>query len=72
MLRRLRIRARSSGRIDDNPDAFQKRLDTYQKEFRRAPMAKRTRIAASKVVVATVEWDQHTSNLRQGERPHDH
>ena len=32
MLRRLRKRAESSGRIDDNPDAFKKRLDTYQKE----------------------------------------
>ena len=32
MLRRLRKRAKSSGRIDDNPEAFQIRLDTYQKE----------------------------------------
>lgn len=32
MLRRLRKRAESSGRIDDNPEAFKKRLDTYQKE----------------------------------------
>ena len=32
MLRRLRKRAESSKRIDDNPDAFKKRLDTYQKE----------------------------------------
>ncbi|KAL9613099.1 MAG: hypothetical protein Q9167_002356 [Letrouitia subvulpina] len=32
MLRRLRKRAESSGRIDDNPDVFKKRLDTYQKE----------------------------------------
>ena len=32
MLRRLRKRAESSGRIDDNPDTFKKRLDTYQKE----------------------------------------
>ena len=32
MLRRLRKRAESSGRIDDNPEAFKKRLDTYHKE----------------------------------------
>jgi len=32
MLRRLSKRAESSGRIDDNPAAFKKRLDTYQKE----------------------------------------
>jgi len=32
MLRRLSKRAESSGRIDDNPEAFKKRLDTYQKE----------------------------------------
>ncbi|KAL8663076.1 MAG: hypothetical protein Q9168_008153 [Polycauliona sp. 1 TL-2023] len=31
-LRRLRIRAESSGRIDDNPDAFKKRIDTYRNE----------------------------------------
>ena len=32
MLRCLSKRAESSGRIDDNPEAFKKRLDTYQKE----------------------------------------
>lgn len=32
MLRRLRKRTESSGRIDDNPEALKKRLDTYQKE----------------------------------------
>lgn len=32
MLRRLRKRAESSGRIDDKPEAFNERLDTYQKE----------------------------------------
>lgn len=32
MLRRLRKRAGSSGRIDDNSEAFKRRLDTYEKE----------------------------------------
>lgn len=32
MLLRLRKRAESSKRIDDNPDAYRKRLDTYRKE----------------------------------------
>jgi len=32
MVRRLRKRAESSGQIDDNSEAFRKRLDTYRKE----------------------------------------
>jgi len=32
MVRRLRKRAESSGRIDDNSEAFRKRLDIYRKE----------------------------------------
>ena len=32
MLRRLSKRAESSGRIDDNPEAFKKRLNTYKEE----------------------------------------